>query len=83
MNTAYLSLVGQNLATSARMIGLTRLAGLSRVLGRAAGAVGIAFMVYEVGTYVLSKNPNNPAQKKLARYRIEEQEDNTLKLYTK
>lgn len=71
MNTAYLSLVGENLATSARMIGLTRLAGLSRVVGRAAGAVGIAYAVYEAGTYAISKNPANPALKKLAEYREE------------
>ncbi len=71
MNTAYLSLVGENLAASARMIGLTRLAGLSRVVGRAAGAVGVAYAVYEAGTFALSKNPANPALKKLAKYRDE------------
>ncbi|MCP4692333.1 MAG: hypothetical protein GY859_30085 [Desulfobacterales bacterium] len=71
MNTAYLSLVGENLAASARMIGLTRLAGLSRVLGRAAGAAGIAYAVYEAGTFAISRSPDNPARKKLNEFREE------------
>ena len=71
MTASYLSLVGENLTTSARMIGLSRLAGLSRVIGRAAGAAGIAYVVYEAGTFAIAKNPSNPALKKLAQFQAE------------